>query len=57
MYVRVQNLVDLLLGLLVDAVLFLWVPDTVGQVIHRGEIIVAFPLGSQADFIAVVLNL
>lgn len=57
MSVRVQDLIDLHLRFLIDAVLILAVDVAAGDVVHRGEVVVALPLGSQADLVAVVLNL
>ena len=53
--VWVQDLVDLLLGLVVEAVLLLVRPPR--RVLHDGEVIVALPLGPQADLITMVLDL
>lgn len=55
--VRVQNLVDLHLRFLIDVILILPVNVAAGDLVHRGEVVVALPLGTQADFVAVVLNL
>lgn len=55
--VRVQNLIDLHLRFVIDVILILAVSEAAGDIVHRGEVVVALPLGAQADFVAVVLNL
>lgn len=57
MSVRVQNLVDLHLRFLIDVILILAVSVATCDLVHRREVVVALPLGTQADFVAVVLNL
>ena len=57
MEVRVEDPVDLLPGLVVDPALFLAVAEAVGHILHGGEVIVALPLGTQADLVAVVFDL
>lgn len=57
MVVRLQDLVDLLLSLLVDVLLVLGVAKASHDVVHGREVIVALPLGTQADLVAVVLDL
>ena len=59
MDVRVQDLVDLHLGLVVDVVLVLGVSGQtiVYQVVHGREVIVTLPLGPQTDLVTVVLDL
>lgn len=55
--VRVQDFIDLHLRFVIDVVLILAVGEATGELVHRGEVVVALPLGAQANFVAVVLDL
>lgn len=54
---RMQNLVDLLLGLLINTLLLGAVTERSHDVLHGGKFIVTLSLGTQADLIAMVLDL
>lgn len=53
----VQDLIDLSLRLLVDSILLLCIAEAADHVVHCWEIVVAFPLGPQADLITMMFNL
>ena len=58
MELRVQDPVYLLPGLLVDPARVFGVSEAVGRrVLHGGEVVVALPLGTQADLVAVMFDL
>lgn len=53
----IQDLINLHLCLMIDAVLVLRVAEVAIHVVHGGEVVVALPLGSQSYLVTVVLNL
>lgn len=57
MNIWIEYLVNLHLGLLVDSVLLFGVAETIDEIIHGREVIMAFPFGPQADLITMVLDL
>lgn len=54
---RVHDLVHLSLRFLVDLILIFSVCRETSDVVHGGEVVVALPLGTQADLVPVVLDL
>lgn len=55
--VWVQDLIDLHLRLLIDAILAFLISEATGHVVHRREVIVALPLGTQTYLVPMVLDL
>lgn len=53
----IQNLIDLSLCLLVDAILLLCVAEAADHVVHCREIIMTFPLGAQTNLVTMMFNL
>jgi len=55
--VRVQDLIDLYLCFMIDAILVPRISEATRRVIHSREVVVALPLGTQTDLITMVLDL